>query len=114
MSMIAKLNNWSGSSRKFTNYLRAVQKKNALYAAEALKFNVSPYAEALRKLILSAISNASNDAKVNVNNLIIHEASVGRGVFLKRACFRGRGRVGRVTKPHANVVIVLKEVENGK
>lgn len=112
--MIAKLNNWRGSSRKFVNHLRAVQRKNAILAAEALRFNISPYAAVLRKLIMSAVANASNDPKVNVNNLFIHEASAGRGTFLKRACFRGRGRVGRVTKPHCNVYVVLKELDNGK
>lgn len=107
--MKSTLNNWRGSPRKFVKYLRAIQKKNAIQVSNQLKFVTSPYAEALRKVVLSAISNASNDAKINVDNLIVQEASVGRGRFLKRVTFRGRGRVGRITKPHSNVYILLKE-----
>lgn len=108
--MKAILNNWRGSPRKFVKYLRAIQKKKAIDSANRLKFIVSPYAEALRKVLLSAISNASDDPKVDLNNLIVNEASVGRGPFLKRVTYRGRGRVGRVTKPLSNVYISLKEV----
>ncbi|WP_342262160.1 uL22 family ribosomal protein [Alphaproteobacteria bacterium endosymbiont of Tiliacea citrago] len=111
--MIAKLNNWRGSPRKFVKYLRAVQNKKALDVVNKLKFVVSPYAEALRKLLLSAISNAANDPKINLDNLIVKEASVGRGPFLKRVTYRGRGRVGRVTKPLSNVYVLLKEGNNG-
>lgn len=111
--MIAKLNNWRGSPRKFVKYLRAVQNKQALQVVNQLNFLVSPYAEVLRKLILSAVSNASNDPKIDLNNLFIKDASVGRGPFLKRVTYRGRGRVGRVTKPLANVFVALKEVKNG-
>lgn len=111
--MKAKLNNWRGSPRKFVKYLRAIQKKNALECANKLKFVTSPYAEALRKVLVSAISNASNDTKVDLNALVVKEASVGRGPFLKRVTYRGRGRVGRVTKPLSNVYILLEEVKNG-
>lgn len=112
--MKAKLNNWRGSPRKFVKYLRAIQRQKALEASNKLKFVVSPYAEALRKLLLSAISNASNDPAINLDNLVVKEASVGRGPFLKRVSYRGRGRVGRVTKPLSNVCVLLEECKNGK
>lgn len=114
--MKAFLNNYRGSARKFVKYLRAVQTKNAKFVVEQLRFMPGEYAEAVRKLISSAIANAANDSSVNVDNLIVKEATVGRGVFYKRVCFRGRGRTGRVTKPGANLRIILgnKEQENGK
>lgn len=112
--MRAVLNSWRGSPRKFVKYLRAIQKKNALDVAEKLRFVVSPYAEALRKVLMSAIANASNDSNVNLENLFVQEASVGRGPYLKRVTYRGRGRVGRVTKPLSNVYILLKERTDGK
>lgn len=111
--MRATLNNWRGSPRKFVKYLRAIQKKNVVKVSQQLAFVSSPYAEALRKLLVSAIANASNHV-ANVNDLIVQEASVGRGTFLKRVCFRGRGRMGRVTRPSSNVYVLLKENSNGK
>ena len=113
--MKASLNNWRGSPRKFMKYLRAVKNQPAIHVSEQLKFVSSPYAQALRKLILSAVSNVANDVAVKPDHLIVSEASVGRGPFLKRVCFRGRGRVGKVTKFSSNINVVLKEgVKNGK
>jgi len=105
--MKAILNNFRGSPKRFIPYLKAIQNKQAINICERLRFVPSPYCVALRKLILSAIANAANDPNINVNDLVISNASVGRGVFLKRVCFRGRGRVGRVTKYGSNVSICL-------
>lgn len=105
--MYASLNNWRGSPRKFNEYLRVVRGVSALEAADRLKFMPSPYAHALSQLILSAVSNASNNASIVPGQLKIREATVGRAKFLKRVCFRGRGRMGRVTKFGCNVKVVL-------
>jgi hypothetical protein len=85
-------------------YLRAVRGMHALVAAAKLQFVISPYAQALKKLILSAASNANSERS---NCLIIKEATVGRGRFLKRIKFHGKGRVGHVTKFSSNVRVVL-------
>lgn len=106
------LNNWQGSPRRFNNYLKAVRNHNAIEAEQKLRFLISPCCVALRKLIKSGIANASNDTSVNINNLIIKEATAGRGKFLKRVVFRGRGRVGKVTKFSSNVTVVLANKES--
>jgi|GEM_PF-2277454 len=106
-NMQATLNNWRGSPRKFNEYLRAVRGLRALEAADRLKFMTSPYAHALRQLILSAVANASEDSAIAPANLVLKEATVGRAMFLKRVCFRGRGRMGRVTRFGSNVKVVL-------
>lgn len=105
--MQATLNNWRGSPRKFNEYLRAVRGLRAIDAANRLQFLPSPYAQALRGLILSAVANASEDAAVVPTNLVVKEATTGRAMFFKRVCFRGRGRTGRVTKFGSNVRVVL-------
>jgi len=105
--MQATLSNWRGSPRKFNEYLRAVRGLHALEAANRLKFLTSPYAQALSKLILSAIANACEDSSIAPTNLVLKEATVGRAMFLKRVCFRGRGRTGRVTKFGSNVRVIL-------
>lgn len=113
--MFASLNNWRASPRKFNVLLKAVRGKSALDVVSRLKFMVSPNAGALRKLIMSAVANASQDSSVDVKNLKIAEASVGRGVFMKRVHFKGKGRTGRVTRFSCNVRVVLAEgVEGGK
>lgn len=112
--MEATLNKWRGSPRKFNVLLRATRGGKALETATKLKFVVNPAAEALRKLILSAVSNASQNSKVDINDLCIAEATVGRSFFLKRVHFKGRGKMGRVTKPFCNVRVVLKEARELK
>ena len=113
-NMQATLNNWRGSPRKFNEYLRAIRGLRAIDAADRLKFLTSPYAQALRQLILSAVANASEDASVVPASLVLKEATVGRAMFLKRVCFRGRGRMGRVTKFGSNVRVILAEGTNLK
>ena len=113
--MQATLNNWRGSPRRFNEYLRAIRGLKALEAADRLQFVSSPYARELRKLVLSAIANATaQKTSIKPESLLIGEATVGRGVFLKRVCFRGRGRTGRVTRFGSNVKVTLKEALNGK
>ena len=112
--MQAKLNNWRGSPRRFNEYLRAVRGLKAIDAANKLSFVSSPYAQALKKLILSAVSNAAEKASVKPDELVVFEATVGRAAFYKRIKFCGRGKTGRITKFGSNVRVVLKESENGK
>lgn len=107
--MRASLNNWRGSPRKFNEYLRAVRGMKALEAIDRLKFLTSPYAQALRKLIGSAVANATQSSEVRPDALLLNEATVGRATFFKRIVFRGRGRTGRVTKFGSNVNVVLRD-----
>lgn len=110
--MRACLNNWRGSPRKFNEYLRAVRGLYAFDAVNKLQFMPSPYAYALKQLISSAMANASENASIMPNNLVISEATVGRATFFKRVCFRGRGRTGRVTKFGSNVLVILKDAND--
>lgn len=105
------LNNYQGSPKRFNRYLRVMRNCNAIEIEQKLKFMVSPYCEALRKLVKSAIANASSNKDVDLKKLVITHATVGRGRFLKRITFRGRGRVGRITKFSSNVVIALSSKE---
>lgn len=111
--MHASLNKFRASPWKVNMILKSIRGKPAIKISNQLKFMVSPNCEAIRKLILSAVSNASS-ASLDPNSLIISEASVGRGAFLKRIHFKGRGRTGKVTRPSCNIKVVLKEVNNGK
>ncbi len=65
----------------------------------------------MRKCLESAIANAENNHDLDVDDLIVAEAHVGKALVIKRFTPRGRGRVGRILKPFANLTIVVREVE---
>ena len=65
----------------------------------------------MRKCLESAIANAENNHDLDVDDLVVAEAHVGRAIVIKRFHPRGRGRIGRILKPFANLTIVVREVE---
>jgi large subunit ribosomal protein L22 len=65
----------------------------------------------VRKCLESAIANAENNHDLDVDDLVVAEAHVGKAIVIKRFHPRGRGRVGRILKPFANLTIVVREVE---
>ena len=67
----------------------------------------------MRKCLESAIANAENNHDLDVDDLIVAEAHVGKALVLKRFEPRGRGRSGKILKPFANLTIVVRQVEAG-
>src|SRR3981081_4015430 len=65
----------------------------------------------VNKCLESAIANAENNHDLEVDDLIVSEAHVGKGIVMKRFAPRGRGRSGRVFKPFAQLTIVVRQVE---
>ena len=65
----------------------------------------------IKKALQSAIANAENNHQLDVDKLYIHEASVGRGLVMKRFKARAKGRGVRILKPFSNLTIKLKEQE---
>jgi large subunit ribosomal protein L22 len=65
----------------------------------------------VRKCLESAIANAENNHDLDVDELVVAEAHVGKAIVIKRFHPRGRGRIGRILKPFANLTIVVREVE---
>ncbi len=59
----------------------------------------------------SAIANAENNHDLDVDDLVVAEAHVGKAIVIKRFTPRARGRVGSITKPFANLTIIVREVE---
>ena len=59
----------------------------------------------------SAIANAENNHDLDVDDLIVAEAHVGKAMVLKRFSPRGRGKIGRIMKPFSHLTIVVREVE---
>ena len=67
----------------------------------------------VRKCLQSAIANAENNHELDVDRLVVAEATVGKGLVMKRWRPRARGRVGRVMKPFSHLTIVVRERAKG-
>mgnify|MGYP003330256531 CR=1 FL=1 len=57
----------------------------------------------------SAIANAENNHNLDVDRLVVAEASVGKGLVMKRFQTRGRGRAAGIVKPFSHLTIVVRE-----
>ena len=76
-----------------------------------LTFSSKRIALDVKKTLESAIANAENNHSLDVDDLIVAEAFVGKALVMKRFQARARGRAGRVEKPFSNLTIVVREVE---
>jgi large subunit ribosomal protein L22 len=92
------------------NYLarliRGMKVENAL---TQLAFSSKRIAGDVRKAVQSAVANAENNANLNVDDLVISEAWVGKSLVMKRMHTRARGRGARILKPFSNLTIILRE-----
>ena len=79
-------------------------------AVVALEFSHKRIAGTVKKVLESAIANAENNHGLDVDQLIISEASVGKHMTMKRFRPRARGRAGRITKPFSKLRIVVREM----
>jgi large subunit ribosomal protein L22 len=86
--------------------IRGMKVENAL---TQLAFSNKRIAGDVRKAVQSAIANAENNANLNVDDLVIAEAWVGKGLVMKRMHTRARGRGARILKPFSNLTIILRE-----
>ena len=64
-----------------------------------------------KKCLESAIANAENNHDLDVDDLIVSEAHVGKGIVMKRFATAGRGRSARIMKPFSQLTIVVRQVE---
>ena len=88
-----------------------VRGKKVDQALNILTFTQKRAAGIIKKCLESAIANAENNHDLDVDDLVVAEASVGKALVIKRFSARGRGRVGRIFKPFSNLTIVVREVE---
>ena len=65
----------------------------------------------VRKVLASAVANAENNHNLDVDALVVKEASVGKSLSMKRWHARGRGKSTRIVKPFSRIRIVVREQE---
>jgi large subunit ribosomal protein L22 len=80
-------------------------------AVNALAFSNKRVAQDVRKTLESAIANAENNHGLDVDQLVVAEASVGKRLVMKRLHARARGRAGRIKKFFSRLRIVVRQVE---
>jgi large subunit ribosomal protein L22 len=80
-------------------------------ALSELSFSKRRIAIEVKKVLESAIANAENNHDLDVDQLVVKEAFVGKALVMKRWHARARGRVGKIIKPWANLTIVVRERE---
>jgi large subunit ribosomal protein L22 len=80
-------------------------------ALAELSFSKRRIAHDVKKVLQAAVANAENNHDLDVDSLMVAEASVGRSFVMKRFRPRARGRVGRIVKPFSRLRIVVRERE---
>ena len=99
------------SPQKLNLVAQLIRGKKVAAALADLEFSRKRIARDVRKCLESAIANAENNHELDVDELVVAEAHVGKAIVIKRFPPRGRGRMGRIFKPFANLTIVVREVE---
>ncbi len=100
-----------GSARKLNLVAQMIRGKNVEEALSMLKFSPKAMAEDVSKVLASAVANAENNHNLDVDALIVSEASVGKAISMKRFATRARGRSSRIVKPFSRLRVVVREQE---
>ena len=98
-----------GSAQKLNLVAALIRGKKAEDALNILSFSPKAMAVEVRKVLASAIANAENNHNLDVDALVVTEASVGKSLSMKRFASRARGRSSRIVKPFSRVRIVVRE-----
>src|SRR5438270_7065500 len=99
------------SPQKLNLVAQLIRGKKVATALADLEFSRKRIARDVRKCLESAIANAENNHDLDVDDLVVAEAHVGKALVINRFTPRGSGRMGRIFKPFANLTIVVREVE---
>ncbi len=106
------LNRVRVSPRKLNLVAGMIRGKRVGDALTQLTFSSRRIAVDVKKALQSAIANAENNHQLDVDSLVVAEAYVGKNIVMKRFSPRARGRAARITKPFANLTIIVREQEN--
>jgi large subunit ribosomal protein L22 len=99
------------SPQKLNLVAQLIRGKKVASALADLEFSRKRIARDVRKCLESAIANAENNHDLDVDDLVVAEAHVGKGLVMKRFSPRARGRAGRINKPFSHLTIVVRQVE---
>jgi len=98
------------SPRKLNLVAQMIRGKKVDTALADLEFSRKRIAKDVRKCVMSAVANAENNHNLDVNDLIVSEAYVGKNLVITRFHARGRGRMSPIEKPFSQLTVVVKQV----
>ena len=98
-----------GSAQKLNLVAQLIRGRKVEDALNVLAFSKRAMAVDVRKVLQSAVANAENNHNLDVDALVVAEASVGKAFTMKRFHTRGRGKSTRILKPFSRVRIVVRE-----
>ncbi|MTH77751.1 50S ribosomal protein L22 [Paracoccus aestuariivivens] len=99
------------SPQKLNLVAQLIRGKKVEKALADLTFSHKRVAGDVKKCLQSAIANAENNHNLDVDNLIVAEAWVGKNLVMKRGRPRARGRYGKIMKPFSEITIKVRQVE---
>ena len=106
---IAKDNTIRVSQLKLANITRLIVNLKVNKAVEQLKFSDKRISQNVLKVLNSAIANAENNKQLDIDNLYVKEAFVGKSLSMKRFRPRAKGRASSILKPFSKLTIILEE-----
>lgn len=99
-----------GSAYKLNLVAGLIRGRKAGEALNILSFSRKAMAVDVKKVLASAVANAENNHNLDVDALVVAEASVGKAIMMKRFTPRARGRASRIEKPFSRLRVVVREV----
>jgi large subunit ribosomal protein L22 len=105
----AVLRNVRVSPQKLNLLAQLIRGKKVATALADLEFSRKRVARDVKKCLESAIANAENNHDLDVDDLVVKEAFVGKALVMKRFHARARGRGARILKPFSHLTIVVRE-----
>ena len=109
---LATTKNLKISMQKLNLVAAMIRGKKVEKAMNDLQFSRKRIAQDVLKTLKSAVANAENNHNLDIDELYVDEAYVGKNLVLKRWKARARGRVGRIKKPFSQITVVVKQQEN--
>jgi large subunit ribosomal protein L22 len=106
----AVVKNLRVSPQKLNLVAQLIRGKKVDVALADLEFSRKRIARDVRKCVMSAVANAENNHNLDVNDLVVTEAHVGKNIVMRRFHARGRGKMSPIEKPFSQLTVVVREV----
>jgi large subunit ribosomal protein L22 len=97
------------SPQKLNLLAQLIRGKKVEIALADLEFSRKRIAKDVRKCVMSAVANAENNHGLDVNDLVVSQAYVGKNLVIRRFHARGRGRMSAIQKPFSQLTVIVKE-----
>ena len=117
LTAVAKDNTVRVSPIKLSNLVKTIVNKKVGNAINQLKFSNKRVSTNVLKVLNAAIANAENNKQLDIDNLFVKEAYVGKSLTMKRFRPRAKGRASSIIKPFSKITIIVAErskIEKGK